>query len=270
MTDRNTLKKIHFYCTALLIAAVIYIVTFELILASKSWWVIISISGYSTFIVVFMTSLYLFVISRGVSRIEKNPQEHPLTTSLSYLFFYDCTPTIGIFAGIIAAWGTKSAGNFLFITAAGIFWTTAMVWMIVDPAIGLAEILSPSVMAHRKQRLLQAKLLKQQQGKLRKQLLNEVQLQEQKQIDQHYLSLKPLAEKLIFLFSSDQNAFSIEAVDIGVKAWQLGGINCMKQLYSMVIEMYKEQASNVPPIDHIASCWDGIGNWRTDYLKNII
>jgi hypothetical protein len=74
------------------------------------------------------------------------------------------------------------------------------------------------------------------------------------------------AEKLTVLLRTTRADFEQaerEAVDIGVRAWQIGGLDCMRRLRDTALRLYKERYQNLTITDHISSWWDGIGSWRT-------
>ena len=53
-----------------------------------------------------------------------------------------------------------------------------------------------------------------------------------------------------------------EAVGIGARAWQIGGLSCMRELRDMALAVCKDKYNNREIVDYIAFWWDGIGNWR--------
>ena len=81
-------------------------------------------------------------------------------------------------------------------------------------------------------------------------------------------ALRPYSEKLARLLSNqiDSKQTENEAVSIGANAWQIGGLNCMRQLYSMTIEQYKKDFQNPMDVNYLSSWWDGIGSWRNPAL----
>jgi hypothetical protein len=52
-------------------------------------------------------------------------------------------------------------------------------------------------------------------------------------------------------------------VDIGVHAWRIGGLACMRQLRDMTLGLYKEKYRSMTITDHISNWWDGVGSWRS-------
>jgi len=73
--------------------------------------------------------------------------------------------------------------------------------------------------------------------------------------------LNPQAENLVTLLTTDTTEFGQverEAVDIGLKAWQMGRLNCMRQLRVMAIAISRESGQNKEIIDYISFWWDGI------------
>jgi hypothetical protein len=78
--------------------------------------------------------------------------------------------------------------------------------------------------------------------------------------------MKPQAEKLAALMvvdGSDYRQVVHEAAGIGAKAWQTGGLNCMRELRDMALALYREKYNKKDVVDYIAFWWDGIGNWRS-------
>jgi len=57
-----------------------------------------------------------------------------------------------------------------------------------------------------------------------------------------------------------------EAVDMGLNAWQLGGVHCMRQLHDMAMAISKQKSQNKAVVDYISVWWDGIGSWRNPSL----
>jgi hypothetical protein len=270
MSRRKILKLLHLVSTAWFTLSGGYILAFALWQAGKSWWVIVSLSGYSALIVFLLISLYLFAIFRGVSRSQKTQIEHPLTASIYYLVFYDTSPFLGGFAGGLGAMGLSKVTDHLLMVAVGSFWATFLVWIIVDPVAGLAEMLLRSAREHRRKRLAQAKAMREQERLTKQRLLAEVQAKEELERVRWGKVLRPYAEKLAALAASGETAgmkSETEAVDIGVRAWQMGGLNCMRQLYSMAMEICGRKCQNTTTIDYISIWWDGIGSWRNKWLE---
>jgi hypothetical protein len=269
MSRQNALKLAHFAGTAWFALSVIYILVLALQQASTRWWVIVSLSGYSTLAVFLLISLYLFAIFRGVSRSQKRQAEHPLTTSLCYSAFYGMSPFLGGLAGGLAAIGASRLTDYLLVVAVGSFCVTFLVWIVVDPLVGLLEMLPPSVRHRRRKRLAQAKAVREKQRLAKQRLLAEVQAKEEREWVRWGELLRPCAERLASLAADGETASTkeeAEAVDIGVKAWQMGGLSCMRRLHSMAIEMCERKLQGARIVDHVSIWWNGIGNWRDPSL----
>ena len=80
--------------------------------------------------------------------------------------------------------------------------------------------------------------------------------------------LGPEADRLAGLvraYENDHREAEAKAVDMGVCAWQTGGLNCMRQLYLMAVEKSQhEHSTERIEIDYISDWWDGIGGWRSE------
>lgn len=269
MNRRKVLKLVHFASAAWFTLSVGYILVFALWQAGKSWWVIVSLSGYSALVVFLLISLYLFAIFRGVARSQKTEIEHPLTTTIYYSVFYDTSPFLGLLAGGLGAIGVSRITDYLLVVAIGSFWVTFLVWIIVDPAAGLIEMLLPASREHRRKRLAQAETMREKERLAKQRLLAEVQAKEELEWVRWGEVLRPYAEKLAALVTSGEIAEKdreTRAVDIGVSAWQMGGLNCMRRLHSMAMEICGRENQNAMIFDYISNWWDGIGSWRNPSL----
>jgi hypothetical protein len=273
--QHRTLKLIHLANTAWFILCVGYILVFALRQAGVHWWIIFSVSGHSTLLVLLLVSLYSFALFRGVGRSQTIEAEHPLTSTNYYMMFYVVTPILGGLAGCVGMIGGVSAiKQFLLGLALGTMGTTFLVWVIVDPVTALLEMLVPAASRkHRAERLAQAKTGREKRQKDREYLIAEVLANEKLDRRRWREVLKPQAEKLAGLLTTNSINFGQaerEAADIGVKAWQTGGVVCMRQLRDMAIELYRQKNGNKAVVDYISSWWDGIGKWRSPSLQEIV
>jgi len=263
---RNILKLVHFSSTAWFILCIAYILILALRQGGASWWVIFSLSGHSALVVFLVISLYLFAVFRGVDRSQKIETEHPLTSTAYYTVFYDISPFLGSLAGIMAAAGVHTGRDVVLSIALGTFGTTFFVWVIVDPAIAYLERLFPTSRRHRLQRLAQIKAEKHKQQEAQRQLLADILAQEEQDHKRWWGSLQPCAERIVQLLSDenvpDKKAHE-EAIEFGVRAWRMGGLNCMRYLHKMVTETCRISRRDSAIIDYLSTWWDGVGNWRS-------
>lgn len=274
MSRYRTLRSIHLASTAWFILCVGYILVLALWQAAVRWWVIFSLSGYSILVILLLTSLYLFAIFRGISRTQAIESEHLLTSTSYYRIFYAAAPFLGGLAGCVGAIGADRVGQFLAVIAVGTFVTTFLVWVIIDPVTGLLEVLLlPPSRKHRSVRLAQAKVEREKKQKDRERLLAEVLAKEESDRHRWQQVLKPQAEKLASLLAASLTDFEKaerEAVDIGLNAWQMGGLSCMQQLRDMAVAISRERSRNKEIVDYIPFWWDGIGTWRVSSLDKTI
>lgn len=229
------------------------------------WWVIFSLSGYSAILAFLLIGLYLFAIFRGVDRSQKIEIEYPLTSSDCYTIFYDISPLLGGFAGYIGSIGVSSINGLIAGIALGTLATTFLMWIIVDPAIAFIEKLLPASRKHRLERLSKAKVLRQEQKEKRERLLAEILLQSKQEQTRLQEALKPQAEELAELLMAGKSDFEQAertAIEIGARAWQIGGLSCMQQLRNMAITICGQKNQSGNTIDYIPVWWDGIGNWK--------
>ena len=269
MSGHRALKAVHIASTAWFALSAGYIFVLALRQAGFRWWVIFSLSGYSALLVFLLISLYLFAIFRGVARSQKIAIEHPLTTSIYYLVLYDTSPFLGALAGCLGMIGENRISQFMLGIALGTFWATFLVWVIIDPVTGLLEMLLPASRKYHVERLAQAKAQREKRKNDRERLVAEILMKEELEIRHWQKVLKPNAEKLAGLLTTniiDIKKAEREVVDMGVDTWQLGGLSCMQQLHSMTMEICRKEYQDSMIIDCISTWWDGIGSWRSPSL----
>ncbi|MBN1803772.1 MAG: hypothetical protein JW837_00850 [Sedimentisphaerales bacterium] len=268
MSRHRALKFVHLASAVWFILCISYILILTLRHAGIKWWIVFSLSGHGLLISLTLISLYLFAIFRGVSSSQKVQMEHPLTSTNYYRIFYVITPLLGGLAGCIGMIGISTLGQFTSGVALGTLGMTFFVWVIVDPLTGLLEpLLLPASRKHRIERIARARALRQSQHENRENLLREISVKEKLE-KQHWRDvLAPVAEQLASKLTSDKIDFSqmeSEVVGIGVYAWQIGGLGCMKELHGMVVDLAEEKDKLFT--DYLSVWWDGIGSWQQPAL----
>lgn len=268
MSERRTLKFVHLTSTVWFILCIGYILVLTLRQAGVKWWIVFSLSGHGLLIALMLISLYLFAIFRGISSSQKVQIEHPLTSTNYYRVFYVITPLLGGLAGCLGMIGISTVGQFTLGVTLGTLGTTFLVWVIVDPLVGLLEMLLPQTSRrHRVERITNAKALRQSKQENRDNLLKDVLVEEELKLQHWREVLKPKAEQLAAMLTTDEinlKHIESEAIGIGVNAWQTGGLSCMKELRNMAIDLAKERDKSC--VDYIGVWWDGIGSWREPSL----
>ncbi len=268
MSRRRTLKFVHLASTSWFVICICYILVLTLRQAGVKWWIVFSLSGHGLLIALMLISLYLFAIFRGISSSQKVQIEHPLTSTNYYRLFYVITPLLGGLAGCLGMIGISTLGQFTSGVALGTLGTTFLVWVVVDPLAGLLEmLLPPASRKHRVERIARAKELRLSRQESRENLLKEVLVKETLEQQQWREELKSKAEKLAAMLTADGIDFKEvenEAVGIGVNAWRIGGLSCMRELRDMAMDLAKEKDKYV--VDYVGVWWDGIGSWREPSL----
>ena len=273
MSKSKTLKSTHLFGTVWFMLCIGYVLVLTLRQAGVHWWIIFSLSGHSMLLIFMLISLYLFAIFRGITRNQKIEIEHPLTSTSYYMMLYVITPFLGGLAGVLGMIGENRLAQFLLGIALGTLGAGFLVWVIIDPVVGFMEMLLPESRKHSVQRLTHLRALRQRQQEKRQNLLDKI-LAQGKQDRLHWQQiLKPQAEKLAGLLTVDKNGYQqagceAEAIDIGVKAWQTGGLGCMQQLRNMTMDLCKGKSEDLTVIDYITTWWDGIGTWRNSSLSS--
>jgi len=144
MTAKRILKRIHLVATAWFVVCVGYLLATALRQAGLQWWLVFSLSGYSTLLIFLLVSLYVFAFVRGADRNGCVELEHPLTSADCYLGFYVSAPLLGGLAAVLGAGGAWETRNFPLSVAVGTLGTTFLVWIVLDPLIGVVELLLPA------------------------------------------------------------------------------------------------------------------------------
>lgn len=262
---RDELRIAHIASTVWFILCVGYILILALRQAGVRWWVVFSLSGQGALIILVLVSLYLFAIFRGISSSQKIQVEHPLTSTIYYAAFYVLAPFLGCLSGLLGMIGINRISQFLLGIAMGTLGTTFLVWVVVDPLLGLLELVLPASRKHRAERQAYAKSEREKKQRDRNRLLDELLEKEESHRLYWQEILKPEAEKLAGLLTAnmtDPKHVEQEAVGIGISAWQTGGLSCMRELRDMAIAISKKKNQNKAIVDYISFWWDGIGNWR--------
>jgi hypothetical protein len=263
MPENRILKRIHFASTAWFVACAAFLLVLAMRQAGAGWWLIFSLSGYSLILTFVLVSIYLFAVYRGVVRSDIS-QEYPLTSSVSYMAFYDLCPFLGAAAGLLSGAAQAGMKDLLSTVAMGSLATTFFVWVIVDPAIGLVEMCLPASRRLRRARLEAARQERQARQLESERMLEDLQRREALHYQQWQPVLEPMAERLAAILEADQLALTrneAEAVELGAAAWRLGGLACMRRLHEMArAEHVRHSSTRV--VDYVAIWWDGIGTWR--------
>lgn len=269
MSIRTRIATVHLAGTIWFVLCVSFLLVIALLQAGVKWWIVFSLSAHGILLALLLISLYLFAIFRGISSSQKLHTEHPITKTDQYALFYAATPFLGGLAGFLGGMGADTMNQFISGITLGTLGMTFMVWVIVDPVLGLLEMFFPESRKHYIQRQIQAKIVKEKKQKERERLLVEITIKDNSNHQLWHEKLKPQAEKLALLLSANSDEFrqaEREAAGIGVNAWQIGGLNCMRELRDMALDIYRQNNNDKDVVDYITFWWDGIGSWRETSL----
>ncbi len=153
MATKVVLKRVHLAATTWFTACAGYLVAVSLHQAGLKWWLVLSLSGYSTGMLLLLVCLYLFAFFRGIQGTRRSAIEHPLTSTDYYMFLYVSTPLL---AGLVFAAGTESdpgTSGYLIHIAMGTLKATFVAWIVIDPLVGIMEMDLPASRNHRAERL---------------------------------------------------------------------------------------------------------------------
>ena len=270
MVQRRFLKLVHLLSTVWFGLSAAYVLVFALRQVGVEWWVIFSLSGPSAAVAFLLVSFYLFALFRGATRSQRTAPEHPLSRMGCYMFFYGISPFLGGLAGTFTMIGVNSLTEYLLGIALGTLGTTFLVWIVIDPAIGLVEMLFPASRQHYRERQAEAKALREKEQAERVRLLADLEAEENFRRCNQQKKLGPLTMELADILADSEVSNEQregKGADIGVRAWQIGGLDGMQQLHEMAMDIYKRKYGDLPVIDYISIWWDGIGSWRYRPLR---
>jgi len=265
MTTRRLLKLLHVCGMAWFMLAAAYVFVFALRQAGVNWWLIFSLSGHGASISFLLMSAYLYAIFRGDGRDPLLAVEHPLTNTQQYMTLYSLIPFLGTLAGVYCVIDLHSAHQTAMTISMGTLGATFVFWVIADPAISFSEMLLPSSRKHRLARHALARAAKEQKQRNREQLLADLTTDEKIRNEQLREALGAEAQKLAALTIKaieGSTSAGAEAMEIGLHAWQQGGLNCMQRLREMASEICRDRGGRHIDDDYISIWWDGIGQWR--------
>lgn len=265
MHRREIFKALGICSTICFVSSTAFLFVLGLREAGVKWWVIFSLSGYSAVLLFMVACLYAFAVFRSIFRSQKIYREHPLTSRVKYMAFYNTSPLFGAFVGAVLGFGRGSLLDRLGLFSVGCLSTTFFAWVVVDPVLGFMEMLLPSSHRHRRGRLCEEKTEMQRRKAENERMLCELVEKELSQEQLRETTLLPVAEDMASLIASHRlglKGIESQVVDKGVEAWQMGGIVCMRQLHKLTTEMLIERFGEHGMVDHISIWWDGIGKWR--------
>ncbi|MCE5184535.1 MAG: hypothetical protein LLF76_00220 [Planctomycetaceae bacterium] len=269
MSTQKLLKRIHVCGTLWFLLCAAALLILSLRQAGFRWWIVFSISGYSAVLVLFLFTIYLFAVYQGVVR-NQNPVEHPLTTSSSYIALYDIAPFLGSLSGLLAA-GQLSWLALLNAAAQGALVTTFIMWIVIDPLIGLIESLLPRSIASRRQRIRMQHAQKLRIRRDNEELLVRLEQQEARFKAEWASVFGPYAKEAAALLCTDDlnEKTQRRLVELGAMAWQQGQFICMQYFHEMILREIRNRPQR-PSVDFAALWWDGIGVWRRPEISSLI
>jgi len=267
MVRLKIFRAVHFVSTGWFILCVGYVVVLALRQVGLDWWVIVSLSGHWMLTVLLLVSVYLFAIFRGIGSGHSLKAEHPLTSTDYYMVFYDISPFLGALGGALGFLGTDRVSQFAAGVSVGTLLTTFLVWVIVDPAVGFVESMLPASRRCRLGRVAEARALRVEREQQRQRLLAELLARDRQNRCAWERTLQPLAKELAEVLThdtSDAREAESRVVALGARAWQTGGLDCMRQLHSMTLVECGHKDSGRRTSDYLSAWWDGIGSWRSN------
>lgn len=263
MSSRKLLKYLHVCGTAWFATAVIFSIVVSLRQAGIRWWVIFSFSGNGAAILFLLISAYLYAFFGNRRKNPGNSVEHPVTSTRQYSILYSAIPFLGMFTGLLCTINLDNVRQIPLAIALGTIGATLLFWIMVDPLIGVSEMLLPASRRMRLERYEMARMMREQKRIENERFLDDIEKQEKIRDQQWHEILGTQAQKLADLTVQAIDTDSIGAksriIEIGLNAWKSGGIECMQKLCDMASAVCKREKK---ASEYISIWWDGIGQWR--------
>jgi hypothetical protein len=235
--------------------------------SGQRWWIVIPLSGYSVLIVLMVVSMQFFTTLRAGKISAAN--EHPLTTSQYYLVFYDAAPLLGAILGSIIAMDTYNIYQYLLTLVMGSMFMTFFTWVVADPLLQAGEKYLPSSRKLRHERIEKIRAENKKRQEANDRLLAQLHTDSDREERMWQEKLEPAATELSELLASQgwSEEGKMQIVEYGMKAWQTGGLECMKQMHDLTLEKYRQKYSDMQPVEMLGTWWDGIGSWRSKWAE---
>ncbi len=264
--NATLLKRLHLVGTLWFMLCVGYLLTLALRQAGFNWWLIFSLSGHSLVIFFLLISVYLFAMFRGGGRSHNIHLEHPLTSTEPYLYFYIGAPFLGTAGGALALDLSRGIMHNCNMITLATFGATLFVWMILDPLLGIFETLTPTSRHYRQQRQEEIRQERRERQIKRDNILAQVADREDTNRRLWSQELESTARELADLLNVDAGRYESagrRAVELGLIAYRLGGIRCMRLLHEMALDQFQRNHPQRRLSDYIIYWWDGIGPWHS-------
>ncbi len=263
--SRRVHKAIHAAATVWFFMTVAYLVVSALRAAGVGWLVIFSLSGQSAAVLFLFMTVYLFAIFRGASRAGAQLSEHPLTGSKQYLEVYSLMPFFGGVVGLASTFGVTGVSETIAGSALGTLLSTFVLWIVIDPLVGAVELLVPSCRAAYNSRRAQEDAIRKEEQANRERFLKGLEEEDSRRRREWQEAFAGEVESLAGLVRQAAEGGRVDlrkAVDVGLHAWQSGGVECMQFLHERANEVVRADDAGGPRYDYLAHWWHGVGGWR--------
>jgi hypothetical protein len=148
-STRSVLRRIHIVATAWFVACAGYLLVDGLRRAGFNWWLVLSLSGYSTSMLLLLVCLYLFAFVHGVRGMRRTRAEHPVTGTGYYMFPYVSTPLLASLCAATEIDDTSRTNGHLIYIATMTLKATFLAWIVIDPLAGFIEMRLSASRSHR-------------------------------------------------------------------------------------------------------------------------
>jgi len=260
---QRRLRTLHVIVTAQFFFAAAVIIAYFFLESDSPGWAAFSLSAQTLVLLVLAVLAYAFAVARGVVG-ERNRDEHPFTAYYPYRLFYLVVPILSGIAGALFYLFTEGTREILRGAALGTVLPACVIWLFIDPLIGLVESLLPGARRLRRLRLQKKRARQQERARRKEILLRNIRDERLARLEQLRPFIRDRAERLAALLletGGDLHSRADAAALIGLEVWQAGGLPLMKELAA-------DTLLRLPEPRHQALArllddwWDTVGDWR--------
>ena len=264
MSDNRRLEIFHIVVTGQFAASAVAILFWSLYSAGFKWWAIFSLSAQGVVLVSLAVLVYGFAVFRGAVG-ERTQAEHPLTNSVYYRVFYLAVPLLGGIAGGLDY--TVAGGLFEGVRGAalGTVATAFVVWVFVDPIVGVVESTLPESRRLRSERIARQREQRHRGRREKQRQLEILRAEHHAQMEALLPSIERYARRLAELLAEsadDPRRGCNEGGAIGLDIWQTGGMQAMRALFQATIADCTDATGGLAAW-YLDYWWDGVGGWKS-------
>jgi len=263
MTVKRQLRISHIIVTVQYLLSATVVVAWILSYTGLHWPIVFSLLVQGLALMGLGALVYGFLAFRG-SVGERRPAEHPFSSSIYYRFLYLLLPVLGGLVGSIDYSLAVGPLYGLLGLAFGTVFVASVMWLVIDPVVGLVESSFGESRQLRRERLAVEREQREQRRREKQRFIDRLIAEQEARLaklrpglERHALRL----QELLLASAEDPWRGCEEGAWIGLVTWQLAGPQVMKELYATTARLCG-QAGRSDVLAHLDYWWDGVGGWR--------